>query len=286
MDFFSGRDDVTIEFRQLLIDSIPFKESDDFFERSRQSVDTVIALGAATPEAMLSLLEDTQLDGEARQQLAAFTAWLAYKSAIQSLIHIATTEEETVALRRSAMVYLSSLGRRKVYTTLKNLALNDPDPEIRIGAISAFTVAPSKRAFNLLTKIIVQDSSSQVRGMATRAIASIPQIDKELTYTLLLSKLTDIGEDTIVRAYAAEGLGYLKDKRAMEIIIRNLSHEAPEIRYMCAFALGLMGYISHLPLLEAMTIDHAIFEGWGTVADGAQEGIAEIMEAQKRLDML
>lgn len=278
------------DFRQLLIDSIPYdgteiffvKESDSPPARARRCVEAIVALGITTPEEMLNLLEDTRVDAELRKQIIVFTGWLKYKPAIQPLIQIARNKAEDVAIRRAAMVYLSSLGRSKVFMVLKNLSLNDPDPEIRSSAISAFAVAPNKRAFSLLTKIVSQDSAPEVRGKAIRAIGSVlavSQSDKELAFELLRTKLTDSTEDTTVRAYAAEGLGFLNDKRAIDVIILNLSNAAPEIRYMCAYSLGELGNKSHLPLLEAMKTDYAVFEHWGTVADGAKEAIENITQS-------
>lgn len=273
------------DFKQLLMDSIPYKETDVFsnqetetpLAKAHRSVDAIIALGVTTPAEMLNVLEDVSVDTELRTQILDFVGWMKYKPAIEPLIRIAASEVENFRIRRGAMVYLASLSQQKALSVLEPLCLNHPDPEIRLSAVAAVAVTRHKSAFKLLTKIIVQDNSPEVRGQAIRAIDSVHETDTNIVYSLLISKITDTEEDTTVRAYAVEGLGFLKDKRAVDIIIRHLSHEAPEIRYMAAYALGLVGDKSHLPLLEAMLADDAVFEGWGPVAEGAKEGIEELL---------
>ncbi len=267
-----------MDFRQLLINSIPFEEADSFFVRARQSVDTIVSTGVTTVEEMLNILGDTRFDTELRLQIAAFTTWLQCKPAIKPLIHVATSEAEDVSLRRAAMVSLAILDRRKAFPVLKRLCINNPNPAIRESAIAAFTVAPSKRAFNAVVQVIAQEKNPVVKGQAIRVVSSIPQSDKELAFELFLSLFVDSEENPSVRAYAMEGLGNLRDKRALDTVIQNLGNEFTQIRCMSAFSLGSLGDKTHIPLLELMATDEAIFETWGTVAESAAAAIAEILQ--------
>ena len=123
---------------------------------------------------------------------------------------------------------------------------------------------------------MVEDDSAMIRGEAIRAISFSPHNNPAHSFDLLLSIFNNSTEDLIVRAYALEGLGYLGDRRALDTVIANLTSKSLEIRFMAAFALGEIGDVSHLPLLEALTTDEAFFETWGTVADEAKTAIINI----------
>lgn len=266
-----------MDFKQLLIDSIPFEAGDSFFIQARQNVDTIVATGVTTVEEMLNILGDARFDTELRREVNHFCTWLHYKPAIQPLIQVATSEVEDVDLRRSAMVCLAILDRRKAFPVLKHICTYNPDPAIRECAITAFYVMPSKRVFNAVIQVITQEKNPDVKGLAIRAISFIPQSDEELAFELFLSLFGDSAENPSVRAYAMEGLGYLQDERALDMVIQNLTNEFPQIRYMSAFSLGSLGNTTHIPLLEPMSTDDAVFETWGTVAEAASEAIAVLL---------
>lgn len=260
-------------FERMLIDVIPFQKSDSQFARFQRIVDNLLAKGVKDVEEMEKTLNDNNFDVSLRETIPVFLSWLKYKPAIKSLAQIATSQSSEISLRRSAIVNLSILGRSRAFSILKRIILSDSSPYIRLVAIRAFTVAPNKRAFGFLTRLMFEAADSDVRAEAIRAIGSIPQGDKDLTFELLTKKFLDLNEDGIVRAYAMEGLGFLRDRRALDMIVANLTNPITAIRYMAAYALGEVGNSGHFDLIETMFDDHSFFEGWGTVSEAAKKAM-------------
>jgi len=272
------------DFKSTLLRCIPFSETSSFFERTRQSVDVILALGVTNTEEMLVALENNMIDDLSRQKIIPFAAWLNDDRFIEPLIRISISESESVEVRRSAMVYLAVLSRSqtykltqdKIFRTLKNISRMDKLQDNKISAISAFHGKPSLRAFYLMVEIIQEENNPKVRDAAVRAVSSIPQSDKQLAFELFMHTSNNMEEDISVRAYSIEGLGYLRNKLAEATVISALSDNAPEIRYMSAFALGELGDPSYLSLLQTKLTDYESFEGWGSVADAVIEAIEKI----------
>ena len=97
--------------------------------------------------------------------------------------------------------------------------------------------------------------------------------DKAIAIEPLLEVLNNLTEAPVVRAYAAEALGFIRDASAIESLIRFLEDSSPSVRYMCAYAIGELGVVNQIPALEVLLTDKGIFETWGTVAEAAQEAI-------------
>jgi hypothetical protein len=198
-------------------------------------------------------------------------------SAVKVFKEIASNPLEPVQIRRSAIFALANVQRSKEFAFFRHLILHDNAPEIRIAVADAFAIVPHKRAFYLLSDVISQDQSAEVRWNAIRALNSFYRADKKAIFDLFISRFNDPHETILVRAYAIEGLGYLGDSRALDLVINNLNHEAIAIRFMAAFALGLLGDSSHIPLLKTLLDDQDVLENWGTVSDEANESIQEIL---------
>ena len=62
--------------------------------------------------------------------------------------------------------------------------------------------------------------------------------------------LTTQAEVAGVRGHAAEALGYLEDRRSLDVLIQSLSDKEPAVVYWCTFALGQIGDSSALPALN------------------------------------
>lgn len=264
------------DFKTQLITANPFSHESEDFQRYIAEVELLLKLGANQTDDLIALLNSDTMDGEVIRIIVCFLRYLNYKPAVTVLKRLAQDPTIELDARYSTIISLSDLGRSKVYRTIRKFALTDPEPKLRIAAVVAFIWSSSKRGFNTIIEVIKSDSDPSVRGAAIRVIGSMRKIDREVAFDLMLIKLQDTSEDVVVRAYAVEGLGFLMDTRAISLVINYLQHEAPEIRYMAAYALGCLGDLSHLPLLQAMLNDDAVFEGWGTVANGAIEGIDQL----------
>jgi HEAT repeat protein len=92
----------------------------------------------------------------------------------------------------------------------------------------------------------------------------------------LAAALADADESTAVRAYAAEALGHLLQGAPVLAGIRTsiavgLRDSAPEVRFWCAFAAGVLGLVESRPQLSRLAAsDDALVEGWWSVAEEAQ----------------
>jgi HEAT repeat protein len=92
---------------------------------------------------------------------------------------------------------------------------------------------------------------------------------------VLARRLADLEENVDVRAHAAEALGHLLQFRPVlaEIrmpIVSCLQDPAPEVRFWCAFAAGVLDLQESRLRLERLRADPAPVEGWWTVGQEAE----------------
>src|SRR5687767_4480271 len=120
------------EFKQILLESIPFEEDDKSFDSSRQGIESVLELGVSTVDEMATMILDSTVDNVVRQHMIAFLDWLDHETAIPNLIQLSKNSDESLEMRRTAIIYLSDLGQQKVFPVIADISLNDVDPDIRI----------------------------------------------------------------------------------------------------------------------------------------------------------
>ncbi len=267
---------MSTQFEHLLVDSIPFKVDSPLFFRHLQGAHSLVNFGVSNPEELVRILEDQRADVEIRKYASSFAVWLKYKPAVKSLIRIVLNDNDDVGVRHAAMVDLAVLGRTRGYKVLRQLALNDLTPTVRTSAISAICVSPNRYAARLMREIVLNDKSDEVRAFALRSLFSIPRVNKRSVCNLLMGIANSESEVPVIRAYAIEGLGYLYDNRALNLVITEINNPFPGIRYMCVYALGRLGTSLHLPLLESRINDKEVFNDWGTVAGATKAAIREI----------
>lgn len=83
-----------------------------------------------------------------------------------------------------------------------------------------------------------------------------------------------------VRAALAEMAGFLELEQSKPVLIQQLGHSAPEVRFWSCEALGFLGDRNDLPNLQRLLTDHEIgFEGM-TVASMARFAI-EVIESKE-----
>jgi HEAT repeat protein len=266
-------------FKQLLIENIP-KELESYFDSYLQAIEKIVALNINSPDELLNTLNNSQIDIDLRREIIPLLTWLHYKPVTRVFIRIANDKDEPIQLRRTAMIYLRSLDPKSGLKTLK-LLLSNPDPSVRLTAISVLQLSPSRYTFKLATEIIMHHKDIEVRREATRilgSVASLTKKEKQSGLQFLSDRIADKREDAIVKAYAIEALGNMRDEQSFETFIKHLSHRSPEIRYMSAYALGEVGDVNTIPILEQCLKDTGLFESWGTVADSAAEAIEIIKQ--------
>lgn len=100
--------------------------------------------------------------------------------------------------------------------------------------------------------------------------------------TALERALADKAENASVRSDAAEALAYLSSNHSIPLLTRQLDDSSKDVRFWCAFALGVAGTLSRrraavaLPALRRLTKDHRVVKGFWPVAKEAEWAIASI----------
>ena len=80
----------------------------------------------------------------------------------------------SVPLRRTVVYLLGQSGDNDAPAILRDVALNDPEPEVRSTAIQYLARSPSDIAVNTLDEVLRTSTDPQVQRTAARALASSP----------------------------------------------------------------------------------------------------------------
>ncbi len=106
----------------------------------------------------------------------------------------------------------------------------------------------------------------------------------EMATECLLRFLSNHEEDEGVRTHAAESLGLLKDRRAVDALLAALNDSSPSVRFWSAYALGEIGDPRAVPALRRLAdSDDSEIEGWGSLKEEALEAIHRIESAAESL---
>jgi HEAT repeat protein len=115
-------------------------------------------------------------------------------------------------------------------------ALKDKELLLRANAAESLGKIKDSRAVDPLIEVLKKnDEDPEVRRRASMALGEIGKPALEP----LIAALED--ENSSVRSYAAEALGFTKDTRAVEPLIVALGDEEPGVRWDAAVALGKIG---------------------------------------------
>jgi HEAT repeat protein len=123
-----------------------------------------------------------------------------------------------------------------------------------------------------LERLLARGREERARAAAAYALGFLGDLK---AVDPLVARLSDLGESTEVRAYAAEALGHLLQEKpvladARLAITSGLRDPSPDVRFWCAFAAGVLGLAETHPQLEQMAAsDGALVEGWWSVGEEA-----------------
>ena len=137
----------------------------------------------------------------------------------------------------------------------------------------------------LETKVQVQPLCSTVisgQPASRRAAAAyvLGRLRDRAVTDCLIHVLCNLGEEEIVRSHSAEALGALKDGKAFEFLLRNLSDTSVSVRFWTAFALGELGDQRAVPSLKTLSeTDNSILEGWWAIKKEALDAIHKITKS-------
>ncbi len=115
-------------------------------------------------------------------------------------------------------------------------ALDDENPDVRKIAARALVHSGDLRAVDSLIRLL-EDNNSEVRITAVKILG---QIGAENTVDPLIKQLT-VDKDLALRLCIIETLSSLKDRQAVEALIKSLDDKIPEIKIAAARSLGVQG---------------------------------------------
>jgi HEAT repeat protein len=134
-------------------------------------------------------------------------------------------------------------------------------------------VIGDKRSVPRLIAMMRDDAEVTGRYLAAYALGNIG--GKRAT-SELRRVLANHDEAPIVRGMAAEQLGWF-NREAIPDLLAGLRDKTPEVRFWCAYAMGVMRVRSSLPTLRRLAAsDYAKVRGWWTVKREANWAIKEI----------
>ncbi len=94
---------------------------------------------------------------------------------------------------------------------------------------------------------------------------------------MLLNALSDEREDVEIKENAAEALGVIGDKRAVNQLIMALKDSNPGVRFSASYALGQVADPRALPELERLAAtDDAVIANMGAVKEEAAKAVQNI----------
>ena len=151
-------------------------------------------------------------------------------------------------------------------------ALAEEDDAKRWAAAGALVELCDARTVRALERILVGEGEDGPRAAAAYVLGFSGETGAA---ELLARTLGDHADSGPVRASAAEALGHLLQHETVVAGVRTpitagLRDPAPEVRFWCAFAAGVLGLQeSRTQLLRLATDDHDAIEGWWSVAEEA-----------------
>jgi len=150
--------------------------------------------------------------------------------------------------------------------------LVDGDEVRRWEAATALSSVPDARTVRTVERVLQSDRDEGPRAAAAYVLGFSG--GPEAAH-LLARTLADRDESVVVRAYAAEALGHLLQHEMVlaevrAAILGGLRDAAPEVRFWCAFAAGVLGLQESRLHLERLGSDHETVDGWWSVAEEAR----------------
>jgi HEAT repeat protein len=152
-------------------------------------------------------------------------------------------------------------------------ALSKGGESKRWEAATALSQLDDTRTVRAVQRVLEGDGDDGARSAAAYVLGFSGGADAA---PLLARVLSDRSESSEVRAYAAEALGHLLQHEPVLAEIRasiraGLQDTAPEVRFWCVFAAGVLNLQETRPyLLHLADTDGAEIDGWYSVAEEAE----------------
>lgn len=244
-----------------------------------QAYKPLVDLGAPAVESLIAAFESTKTEF-GQHQIALVLRAIGDVRAVPALIQ--WTQTAPPKARQSAVIALGAFGKdARVPDVLREVARRDPDPSVRLVAVSAVGLAVSKEAEKEIWFEMLDDSVDQV---AMNAVSNLPGKFKgdPSVVDAFLAALGKKQPSDKVAGWIINALSQLGDPRAFDVLAAQLSSPDAHRRAIAASGLGKMGDPRAADLLKPLTGDKAIAweEDHGgpkyTVGDIAKQALASL----------
>jgi HEAT repeat protein len=126
---------------------------------------------------------------------------------------------------------------------------------------------------HLLT-LLIEGTSDERRVAAASVLGTLRVTEASPTLRRILGNRN---EAPALREQAAESLGYLADREARDVLIRNLSDDHADVVFSCVFALRFVGTLDDVAPLRKLATHSTLINSYGrAVALEAQDAIDDI----------
>ena len=143
---------------------------------------------------------------------------------------------------------LTQLGKLKYRDSYKHIMDNlDSENELLIETtLRTLAETEAKETVDALLEKLKKEKNNRIR---TQIILTLANIKSDKTQNTLISIFTNEEEKELDRGYAVTGLGYIKNKKSYDILIKHYNNEPPNIKMRIIDALGNLGYPDAVGLL-------------------------------------
>ncbi len=220
--------------------------------QSQEAFKTLYHMGASASDALLAAIDDPSV--AIRSQVATLLGSTGDSRAIEALM-TATRDNES-RVRRAAIAALGKFERdARVPDFLRELARRDGDMTERAGAVFALAQIVGKPTAAELWLEMLNDPSPQVVGNAASQLGTLKLAE---AVDPLMATLNRVGEQSLAFMPIMLALGDLGDSQAFDTIAAYLKSTNPHKRVCAAAALGRLGDVRGIAVLEPLLKDKAV----------------------------
>lgn len=243
------------------------------------------AVTPADPAVVQEIVAALAGSDSARKQAAEQRLTDLGRSAVFPLAKVLQDPQTPEAERSAAAIALVRLGPAAVQGFLP--LTKDPSSEVRLEAVRSLAALGNRVGLRALTDAL-EDADPQVRRAAADALGDLKQTLSGVALAKSLQK--DVSLD--VRVAAAQSLGRIESRAAVEPLIAALADKEPRVRLACAKALAAMadllasgqrGEVCRTKVVEALGA--ALSDADPAVRAAAVDGLA-LLGDERALDRL
>lgn len=224
-----------------------------FNDRMKALVERIAVEGRAATESMVESIVDAGVtsDGE--------------------LVELVRDRAKPVELRTTACWLLARSGIDGAADALLDV-LADPASDVREEAASGLSFVGDVDSVPALVAAC-RDVEIPVRRAAIHALGMLADASSTPT---LFSLMSDLGEDEMVRADAAEACAHIDDAAIVDALLDVLDDASPYVRYSAAFALGQQADPKAIGALTKLAAADDAMTSWGSVESAARAALDAI----------